>query len=377
MLSLAAERQDGGTLRALTGTLDRFSIASEEEKQFREQMKNSSQFASMSTDLVSPVLASVLPLHPIHGLRSDVVQVVEYHAQMFDAVLSGQRPAGRLFRDDELATFVFSWHRRRSIDSALKAMAAERVALGDRFDADALQAREIPYILVSEAAGLMSYWLPNEGLKSSLTAIATALRSAYWLWLEDDDRAMAVLRSVLEHTARMRTWRRNPTKAERLDNLSKATPRDWLDAAGWRRLEALNRALGEFVHSRITSRWHGARELLAALQLNVDDDMSIQTARGSCLDLVVSLLCQELVATVDQLSNTVSDALRGLFAMHGRIGDAADRNLEELIDHIWSHRKTVIGDVTLQGPALAWERGEGPSGLNLVPQDLANLKTSK
>jgi len=368
--TLANERRDFPTAIRLRTLPDRFSETDTLGQQVSSNIPEAvvprtggfHDGAPMSPHPVWPGLWALMPLHPMHGLRAEVIRIVEDWATLFDEVKAGRRPAGRLFRDDEFVTLAFAWHRRAAVRSALKGLEEERKLLGEKFDIRGLIDREVPYIVASEAAGLISGWLPGKEVAAAASLVATALRSAYWLWLEDDDRAMAVLRSVLEQTARMKVWRRNPDKAVRLERSLNTTPRDWLDAAGWRRLEALNRALGELVHSRVTSKWHGARMLLAELQLNVDPDMSIFTARGHCLDLVVSLVCQELIATTRSMSSLVGGVLSELFEMYGRAGKLAETDLEALLNHAWTHRVTQLGGPTFQGPAIDWESGTGPAG---------------
>jgi hypothetical protein len=143
----------------------------------------------------------------------------------------------------------------------------EKEFYGAKFEPQNLVGRGITFVLIAEIAALCSRWsthLPD--LAAAAAVVSSSLRSAYWLWLEDDDRAMAALRCTLEQTARIRAWRAKPAKATALEANPATTPRDWLEAASWRRLGALNRALSEFAHAHPGSRWDGARDLLTALQ---------------------------------------------------------------------------------------------------------------
>jgi hypothetical protein len=188
--------------------------------------------------------------------------------------------------------------------------------------------------------------------------ISTSIRSAYWLWLEDDDRAMGVLRTTLEAAARLRTWRRRPDKACRLEASERTTPRDWLDAAGWRRLDALNRALGELAHARADSRWHGARALLAHLQPSFSaEPPSIFTARGFCLDTVVSLAARELVAITEAISPNVASTLASVLDVEMPDDDQSDAELEQLMNRAFAQRKTSLGPPTLPDARLSRARG--------------------
>jgi hypothetical protein len=76
-------------------------------------------------------------------------------------------------------------------------------------------------------AAMLAVWL-REGNTVPLAAdafavCASALRSALWLWLEDDDRAMGCLRCVIEQLARARTWRVKPERAAKIEASLNAT----------------------------------------------------------------------------------------------------------------------------------------------------------
>ena len=137
---------------------------------------------------------------------------------------------------------AFVSRRARAAASAERAFVAEQQQLGDTFDPSAIQRREFAYIIMNEAAGLLALW--GTGYQADALAVgSSALRSALWLWLEDDDRSLVLARSVLEQTARLRTWRLKPDRAQRLEDRSdRTTPRDWLEDAGWRRLSVLTAA---------------------------------------------------------------------------------------------------------------------------------------
>ena len=301
---------------------------------------------------VAIALQALLPMHPSHGLRDESVGTLNTAAQVFEEVLSGKRPAGRLFRDDEMMSLSFGWHRHAVAQGALRALEDERKALGEKWNLDVLKAREYPYLLTSEVAGLVCAWSGGGGVSDAAAAISTSVRSAYWLWLEDDDRAMGVLRTTLEQAARLRTWRRRPDRARRLEASERTTPRDWLDAAGWRRLETLNRALGEMAHVRAGSRWDGARALLAQLQPSFSEESSMFTARGFCLDTVVSLAARELVATTRAISPNVASALASVVGVPMPDDDQNDTELEKLMNRAFAQRKTSLRPPTLRGPGL-------------------------
>jgi hypothetical protein len=60
---------------------------------------------------------------------------------------------------------------------------------------------------------------------------------------------MPCVRGVLEQACRARAHRVKPARAARVEDMGAAAgPARWLEAAGWRRLAVLGRALGEFAH---------------------------------------------------------------------------------------------------------------------------------
>ncbi|MGI8557519.1 MAG: hypothetical protein ACR2ND_04290 [Solirubrobacteraceae bacterium] len=303
--------------------------------------------------LCMPPPLALLPLAPDHGLRQEFLDRLARDAQIFEATLGGKRPAGRLFRDDEFVSYAFTWHRHASARSAMSALDRERRELGDDFDIDGLRGRDVPYVLTSEVAGLLSGWLTGEQ-SAAAAGVATSLRSAYWLWLEDDDRAMGVVRTTLEQLARLRTWRRNPAKAAKLEARAQTTPRDWLSTAGWRRLEALNRALGEMAHVRSNSRWLGARELLAKLQPAAEAS-SLQTARGFSLTAMAMLAADELIEVAATVSPKVAQTLDAILDWRHPADGEDERSLEGLLDRAWEHRSTPLRSSEFGGPGVDWE----------------------
>jgi hypothetical protein len=168
---------------------------------------------------------------------------------------------------------------------------------------------------------------------------------------------MGVLRTTLEQTARMRTWRRRPDKAGKLETSGQTTPRDWLDAAGWRRLEAMNRALGEMAHARIGSRWDGARNLLAQLQPSFPQEMSIYTARGFCLDTLVLLAARELLDSIQSISPAVALSFSKVLGLEIRDENRVDSELESFLNRAFAQRTVSPGSPTIKGPELKWAYG--------------------
>jgi len=170
---------------------------------------------------------------------------------------------------------------------------------------------------------------------------ASALRSAWWLWLEDDDRAMAAARCVLEQISRLRTWRLKPTKADRLE-ATQTPPQRWLEAAGWRRLGPLNLALGEFAHMVERSDWERGRAILTDIQVDADAGLAPFTARGNALLLIEELAAREAAARLELAAPETSRAFAKVLEEHG-LDITAQLPLERRLDDIWAVRQAARG----------------------------------
>lgn len=281
-------------------------------------------------------------------------QLVMQAARDYSRVFAGKRPLGRLYYDDEMTDLAFVAHRAKSLSLSLFSLEEERKAFGGTLNFEPLYARESGIVLSTEIAGLISVWEVVDGLdKGALAVASSALRTAFWLWLEDDDRAMAMLRVVLEQIARARVWREKPSTAEKLENSPKTTPRDWLEAAGWKRLRALNRAVGELAHTKIGSRWIAARNLIIDLQPGNEKGEYFQnTGRGRALEAVTMLFGRELVACVRCKSPLLADTFAELLGFTGEDGREREAAIEEWLDHVWSRREAPLGDGGFTGPAV-------------------------
>ncbi|QKJ18052.1 hypothetical protein [Microbacterium hominis] len=296
-----------------------------------------------SSHFVSPPLSFMAPLSPGEGLSPAAVGQLADAAKAFELVKQGRRPAGRLYRDDELMTTVFGWHRFRSARAAQEALDIEERLLPDEFDERVLQHRSTIWAFVTEATALVGLWQSPGPSRDAALLAASTLRSAWWLWLEDDDRAMSILRTVLEQTARLRVWRLKPEKALKLE--SRSTPRDWIEAAGWKRLAPLNSALGEFAHVTSRSDWNAARLVLTDIQDSPERDDAPFTARRSSLELVTSLLAIEVCEQNQALSPSIADALRELFHEVGAFPQDEARFVEDRLRaiHAYQTRSTDQG----------------------------------
>jgi hypothetical protein len=123
-----------------------------------------------------------------------------------------------------------------------------------------VNAKLFRFIAIAQAARLAARWGSARDADAMRMA-AAALDSAWTLWLEDTNQAMACVRAVLEHTAAARCWRLRPDSAQQLAD-RQAPPSRWIERAGWKRLSVLNQALGEFAHLAVRTEWGQARNTL-------------------------------------------------------------------------------------------------------------------
>ncbi|MBB3750377.1 hypothetical protein FHT44_002838 [Mycolicibacterium sp. BK634] len=295
--------------------------------------------------ITRPMIPAVMPLTVNEGLEAEPTDYLASRSALYASVLNGQLPAGRLYQDDELLMLAFTTHRHSSAVAARAALDREMTFYGDDFKPQNLVGRGITFVLIAEIAALCSRWsTDNPELAAAAAVVSSSLRSAYWLWLEDDDRAMAALRCTLEQSARIRAWRAKPAKATLLEANSATTPRDWLEAASWRRLGALNRALSEFAHAHPGSRWDGARDLLTALQVAPDERIAPFTARGSALDFVATLAARETINVIaDAHSPLIAATMRAALAPSHLELSPDDHALDAIFDHVWTERSRPLG----------------------------------
>lgn len=240
----------------------------------------------------------------------------------------------------ELGVHSYIERRWRSCLGALAARQAEQKVLGADYDPESLEGREYAYVLVWELAGLIGTWSDSH-YGHAISTSAQALRAAFWLWLEDDERAMMVARTCLESLAQARARRTKASRSERVDALgAAATPSRWLEAAGWRRLAVLNRSLGEYSHAdpaRI--RWRSAHRALAQLhpREGASPSTSLQTARGDTLNRCAILLLAEALEYLKDASPLLANAMDDL------VGEDATSDTEAWLNHVWNRRELDFG----------------------------------
>ena len=266
---------------------------------------------------------------------------VEAHmlGEKFRAVMRKERPEGRLYNNFEMSLLGFAEYRLRCMEVANEAFAQEASYNRNGLDFSIIRNTGFQLSLVSEMAGILSRIkeVPPEVSYAAAT-LSSALRSAHWLWLEDDNRAMALVRVCLEQAARLRVWRRRPDRAAVLER--GATPGRWLERAGWKRLRPLNLALGELVHFRPDVKWEAAVQLLAEINrvtgIEVPDDFIAAedvyvatTARGEALMAVMRLAAAEVALHVSAQSGPLGASFtRILSDAIGVEPHLSDRELE-------------------------------------------------
>ncbi|MEV7122243.1 hypothetical protein [Kitasatospora griseola] len=300
-----------------------------------------------------PNLQSLIPLTPDAGLRPEIVIRLEEMAFAHAEVIRGRRSAGRLYQNDEFTHLHFYERRARAARWAIKAFEMEKDRTGN-LNFKNLTARNFRYILAAEMAGLLSVWLKGSPAGDAAASCSSAMRSAYWLWLEDDDRSLATLRILLEQCARLRVWTEKPEKAQKLEGSPSTTPKDWINSAGWRRLSALNKALGEFSHAHANVRMQGAREILQNIHSrDAHPDDVPHIARGKTLDAITMMLLTESINSTSRVSPTIGASFKEIVEELLIDWDRLSDGKESLFDRSLAQRNAPLGDYSYTGPADA------------------------
>jgi hypothetical protein len=279
------------------------------------------------------------PLLPGGGQLANFAEQLRSSDEIMSAIDAGERPAGRLYFDDEMSDLFFAHRRYSSARFAIRTYEDEANLLGEPLESLELSDKQFRQIIVAEVLGLIARWSPDEHVRSAAAVASSGLRSAFWLWLEDDDRAMGVLRVVLEATARLRTHARKPPKARKLESRGDlTTPRDWLEAAGWRQLYALNKALGELAHTRPTSKWQGARGLLVSLQPDtVDPEIAPFRGRTFAMDTMVRLVSHTALEVLQGISPILRNHVHVLMDNTGIFDDKVEHEI-----NAWLSRSNAL-----------------------------------
>src|SRR5271156_27447 len=235
----------------------------------------------------------------------------DYHAALAD------RYTAQRWTPQQLAELTFAAHRFSRLLVTADARAQDRKISGQRLEIQQHLSSASPYILTAEFAAVCALWNQSRPqIAAAATQISSTLLSGYWLWIEEDDRAMGILRCTLHQAARLRTWHVHPEAAQALQSSSCTIPRRWMTMAGWSKFRSLDRALFEFAHANRESRLDAAG-ILNDHRSDPESPTSQRLARQTALDTVTVLVAAETLRVVAaQQSKAIADAMRE--ALHQR-----------------------------------------------------------
>jgi hypothetical protein len=232
----------------------------------------------------------------------------EYHAALAD------RYTAQRWTPQQLAELTFAAHRFPRLLVAANARAQDRKIADKRLKIQQHLTPASPYILTAEFAALCALWNQSRPqIAAAATQISATLLSGYWLWIEEDDRAMGILRCTLHQAARLRTWHVHPDTAQALQSTSGTAPLRWITVAGWSKFRSLDRALFEFAHANRESRLDAAG-ILNDHRNDPDSPISQRVARQTALDTVTVLAAAETLRAIaaqqsPAIAGTMRDAL--------------------------------------------------------------------
>ena len=229
----------------------------------------------------------------------------DYHTALAD------RHTAQRCTPQQLAELTFAAHRFSRLLVAANARAQDREISDQRLKIHQHLIPASPHILTAEFAALCALWNPSRPqIAAAATQISSTLLAGYWLWIEEDDRAMGILRCTLHQAARLRTWHVHPDAAQALQSRSSTTPRRWITMAGWSKFRSLDRALFEFAHANRESRLDAAA-ILNDHRNDPESPISQRVARQTALDTVTVLAAAETLRVVAaQQSPAIADTMR-------------------------------------------------------------------
>ena len=233
----------------------------------------------------------------------------DYHTALAD------RHTAQHWTPQQLAELTFTAHRFSRLLVTANAHTQDRKISDERLKTHQHLTCASPYVLTAEFAALCALWnQPRPEIAAAATQISSTLLAGYWLWIEEDDRAMGILRCTLHQAARLRTWHLHPDAAQALQSTSSTTPRRWITLAGWSKFRSLDRALFEFAHANRESRLDAAA-ILNDHRNDPENPISQRVARQTALDAVTVLAAAETLRVVaaqqsPAIANTMREALR-------------------------------------------------------------------
>jgi hypothetical protein len=256
--------------------------------------------------LIDPEFATFVAVADLGPLYTD------YHTALADRSTAQHRTP------QQLAELTFAAHRFSRLLITANACAQDREISDGRLKIHQHLTPASPHILTAEFAALCALWNPSQPeIAAAATQISATLLAGYWLWIEEDDRAMGILRCTLHHAARLRTWHVHPDTAQALQSTSCTTPPRWITMARWSKFRTLDRALFEFAHANRESRLDAAA-ILNDHRNNPENPITQRVARQTALDTVTVLAAAEILRVVAaQQSPAIADAMREALHQHG------------------------------------------------------------
>jgi hypothetical protein len=289
--------------------------------------------------LVDPEFATFVAAADLGPLYSD------YHAAL------AHRDTAQRWTPRQLAELTFAAHRFSRLLVTADAHTQDRKISDQRLTIHQHLPPASPYILTAEFAALCALWNQSRPqIAAAAQQISATLLAGYWLWIEEDDRAMGILRCTLHHAARLRTWHLNPDTAQASQSTSSTTPRRWITLAGWSTFRSLDRTLFEFAHANRESRLDAAA-ILNNHRSDPERPISERVARQLALDTVTVLAAAEILRIVAaQQSPAIADTMRE--ALHQRGLDvptnpARRQPNKRTPAHRTAHDTTAIPDIPL------------------------------
>ncbi|WP_157900601.1 hypothetical protein [Mycobacterium rhizamassiliense] len=260
-------------------------------------------------------------LVPLTSTRSAALENIDHLSKLYTDyhTVLADRSHCQHRTPQELAHLAFTAHRFTRALVAQAAHTHDRQLADQRLQLHQHLTPTSPHIMTAEFAALCAHWNQSQPpIAAAATQISATLLSGYWLWLEDDDRAMGILRCTLHHTTRLRLWHTNPDAAHALQTTPTTTPSTWMHAAGWSQHTELDHALFEFAHTNRESRRHAARIHLDEHYPNCDNPLPQRIARQTALDQLTALAATETMKVVaTHQSPAIADTLREALHHHG------------------------------------------------------------
>lgn len=265
----------------------------------------------------TPLVPRLTPtLAPLVGTEPAAFESIDYLWKLYTdyhAALA-HRSRAQHCTLEELAKLAFAAHRFSRLLVTEATRAQDLKPPESRLNVHRLT-HVSPQIVTAEFAALCASWNQSRTqIAAAATTISSTLLSGYWLWLEEDDRAMGILRCTLHQTARLRTWHNHTDAAQALDTMPLTTPRRWMHKAGLSKFRRLDRALFEFAHANRGSRRDAAGILLEDHHNHPENPESQRLARQAALDKVTALAATETIKVVAThqsaaIGNTMREAL--------------------------------------------------------------------